>query len=296
MNAKKTFSLLGIIMTATVIVHLLIAFGAAAIGERIWGSDVPEMYTYFSTFFVIDGIVLPLVCVVLSKVPGKLPEKNKISVGNWFIFFMITYGLAIAANLVTTFSNWILKEVTGKGTINQVMDLLDTDTSEAKLIAYFVACFVAPLMEELVFRRMLLTRMLPFGERAAILTSGIMFGLFHGNLSQVLYASILGICFGYLYVRTGKIHYTILLHMLINSIGIGAAIMLSINVVAAGLYSMTIFGLAIAGLVLLFIFKKKYHINENQEDATIKNAWQNIGMFIFIIAILIEIIFNFMSA
>ena len=47
-----------------------------------------------------------------------------------------------------------------------------------------------------------------------MLFSGLMFGLFHGNLNQFVYAFVLGLCFGFIYVKTGNIRYTIGLHML----------------------------------------------------------------------------------
>ena len=47
--------------------------------------------------------------------------------------------------------------------------------------------------------------------------SGVMFGLFHGNLNQFVYAAALGAFFAFIYVRTGKIRYTMILHAMVNS-------------------------------------------------------------------------------
>ena len=54
---------------------------------------------------------------------------------------------------------------------------------------------------------------------AAVLASGLFFGLFHGNLNQFSYAFLLGLFLGFIYVKTGKLGYTIGLHMAINFIG-----------------------------------------------------------------------------
>ena len=53
----------------------------------------------------------------------------------------------------------------------------------------------------------------------AVLFSALAFGLFHGNLSQFFYAFGVGLVFGSIYVRTGRLRYTIFLHILVNAIG-----------------------------------------------------------------------------
>ena len=53
----------------------------------------------------------------------------------------------------------------------------------------------------------------------AVLFSVMAFGLFHGNLSQFFYAFGAGLLFGSIYVRTGRLRYTVTLHILVNAIG-----------------------------------------------------------------------------
>ena len=51
------------------------------------------------------------------------------------------------------------------------------------------------------------------------MVSGLMFGLFHGNLNQFVYAFVLGLFLAFLYVKTGNLKITIALHMMINFVG-----------------------------------------------------------------------------
>ena len=76
----------------------------------------------------------------------------------------------------------------------------------------------APLMEEYVFRRSIMDRLLPFGERTALLCSALAFGLFHSSVNQTVYAFLLGLVFGYVYFRTGRLRYSAALHILINAL------------------------------------------------------------------------------
>ena len=82
-----------------------------------------------------------------------------------------------------------------------------------------VAVIIAPIMEELVFRKFLLDRIAGFGHWTAMTVSGVIFGIAHGNFYQFFYAFGLGMIFAYMYLHTGKISYTISFHILINFCG-----------------------------------------------------------------------------
>lgn len=76
----------------------------------------------------------------------------------------------------------------------------------------------APVLEELVFRRCLLSRLAPFGERSALVVSATLFALFHESANQCVYAFALGLVLGYVYLRCGRIRHAIALHALINAL------------------------------------------------------------------------------
>ena len=48
----------------------------------------------------------------------------------------------------------------------------------------------------------------------------MLFGAIHGNFSQFFYTLFVGIVFGWIYVYSGKLRYSIILHMLFNTIGV----------------------------------------------------------------------------
>ncbi len=85
------------------------------------------------------------------------------------------------------------------------------------ILQALLLAFAAPFMEEYVFRRCLITRLLPYGEKTALIMSALLFALFHGSVNQICYAFLLGLIFGYVYLKTGKLRYSVMLHMIINS-------------------------------------------------------------------------------
>ena len=75
---------------------------------------------------------------------------------------------------------------------------------------------LGPIFEEWMFRKQLIDHTRKYGEKTAILLSGLAFGLFHMNLFQFFYAFLLGVMFGYIYMRTSKLRYSTAMHMIIN--------------------------------------------------------------------------------
>ncbi len=78
---------------------------------------------------------------------------------------------------------------------------------------------MAPIMEEFMFRKLLVDRTIKYGKGLSILLSGLMFGLYHGNLNQFIYAFVIGAFFAFMYIKTGNIKVTIGMHMIFNFIG-----------------------------------------------------------------------------
>lgn len=77
---------------------------------------------------------------------------------------------------------------------------------------------VAPIAEELLFRGLifhLFNRHLNI--KIALIIQGILFGAFHMNLVQGVYASVLGVVMGIAYVLTGNLWIPIVMHIVNNS-------------------------------------------------------------------------------
>ena len=125
---------------------------------------------------------------------------------------------------------------------------------------------IAPIIEEILFRQLLLENLLPYGTCKAVLLSGVLFGVMHLNVEQSLYSIFVGSIFGAVVVRTGKVKYAIYLHMMTNLFGgvifprlpVERTVMISIALVLGGLVS--------AGIEINKYIRKKYRFNTCQEQ------------------------------
>ena len=74
-----------------------------------------------------------------------------------------------------------------------------------------------PICEELVFRGLMFKRMRErSGFLYAAVYSALVFGLFHGNIVQMVYGFILGMLLAYMYEKYGSVKAPIVGHMVMN--------------------------------------------------------------------------------
>lgn len=159
---------------------------------------------------------MPALIALVRTVPAQTVEKKKMKWWQFLLAAIMCFGLMYASNLVGTIISTIIGVVKGSAVQNTLLNIV-TSISLFFMILYMVIC--APIMEEYVFRKLIVERTVKYGQGVAVVVSGLMFGLFHGNLNQFAYAFTLGCFLAFLYVKTGKLKITIAIHMMINFMG-----------------------------------------------------------------------------
>ena len=85
------------------------------------------------------------------------------------------------------------------------------------LLMIFFVCLLGPLAEEVVFRGMIYGRLRrAFSLVPSMLISALLFGIYHGNWVQGIYASVFGMILAYVYEKTQTIWGSFLLHAVFN--------------------------------------------------------------------------------
>ena len=85
-------------------------------------------------------------------------------------------------------------------------------------ITFLCGALIGPIAEEFVFRGLIFQRLKDYFRcPVAIVVSGLLFGIFHGNMAQFLYASVLGIIFAWFMEYFHTIEAPILLHISANA-------------------------------------------------------------------------------
>lgn len=86
------------------------------------------------------------------------------------------------------------------------------------VIGVITIALLAPFLEEVMFRGAIQGYMMRyFKPWVAIVFAALVFGVFHLNPIQILYATLIGIVFGWIYYRTGSLLSVIVGHVLNNT-------------------------------------------------------------------------------
>ena len=162
--------------------------------------------------------------------------------------------------------------------------------------------FVAPVLEEIVFRGVIMNNLKKYGIKTAIIINSIFFALSHYNTDMIIPAFFTGIIFSYVAYKY-SIKYSILIHFFINAITktsqVLAILRIDILLILVGLFSafLIIFLLVffIIGLLgekykeVLSVFKLSIEDRKNILDFMKNNLLYLLIIFMIVIS---NLVFN----
>lgn len=139
------------------------------------------------------------------------------------------------------------------------------------------AVIIGPIVEELIFRGLMFNRFRRcMSVVAAAIVSSLLFGIYHMNFSQGVYAFIMGLLLAYVYVKYKNLIATILLHIISNGMGVlvttvskGYNNMTEVNTTSMTSGQIcTLIGLVLVGVIIIFIvaaiINKSVNLKKNQ--------------------------------
>ena len=258
---KKTFSRLGFALAAMalstlasqVLVSNLAAMLAPALRTAGWFGIASTALFY--------AVGVPVFALLIRRIPdGPALERQPVKAGAVFVFYFICMGGMYIFNYVGLGVTSLLSLLLGRTVGNPLASVLSGPGLWATVL--FVG-ILSPIFEELAFRKLLLNKLRPFGDKTAMWFSALAFGLFHMNFSQFFYATAVGLVLAYAALKTGNIKLSVLLHVLVNFTGSVLPTLVmqtgsTILTVMVAAYMFLCIGLAI---LFLCVFWRKIHLN-----------------------------------
>ncbi|MCM1091813.1 MAG: CPBP family intramembrane metalloprotease [Muribaculum sp.] len=284
-QTKKVFSRLGwcyIAGTATVYVVQIVVGYFVGVYKPEWASNMSISLILSS--LVTYGCGMPLIVLLAQGMETQTIERHKMKWWQFIVALIMCYSLMYISNILGTIVTTAIGMVKGSQVDNNLVSYI---TSNSMLVNFVLMVVVAPIVEEYVFRKVIVDRTVKYGQGIAIVTSGLMFGLFHGNLNQFAYAVGLGAFFAFIYIKTGNLKITIGMHAIINFMGSTVAglllKMLDYDKLLAmdpndtdammglfmenigawalfGLYALCLFVLVVIGVILFIVFFKRFKV------------------------------------
>jgi membrane protease YdiL (CAAX protease family) len=148
--------------------------------------------------------------VACGVIPKQKTRGNSILDGVFLLF--IGAALSLFSNFILSFFSQILQTEEYTESMNQVMD------GKTIWFLIFWIGIVGPIYEEILFRWVIYLRIRDHRSfLVSAVLSGAMFGIYHGNLTQFVYATVLGIFFACFLEWTGSLWSSVLLHIGANT-------------------------------------------------------------------------------
>lgn len=249
------FSVLMVLFTLGQGLFLLLA-GWLFPGRPLAGLDTGSLTFWLCNDLALYALGAPACWLMLRRLPRRLPPPGRPAryarmtpawVGRLFCLGELCMfgGGLLGRAIMAIIGHW----AGVPGLDSPVSLALDG----ASILTVFVFCvLVAPVGEELLMRGLLFRCLAPFGERAYILLSAALFAAFHANFYQIPGAFLAGLLLAWLYCRTGRLRWGMLLHAALNFCG---AVMPSLVVSSdalAGLWVLALLGFCIVGAIYLY--------------------------------------------
>ncbi len=310
-------------MHLSVFLYLIVSYAAVFIAEIIMiavlGKAGAEelinnnVYVYaLLSFAPMYLIGLPVLLITTRGMKTKAREKSKLKFSEFLSLFLISQVAMILGSVIGESLNSFFSLIKGDAVVDSTTELVSTLPPALTFVAVVI---LAPIIEELIFRKIMIDRLSRYGESVAIVVSAISFGLFHGNFYQFFYAAMIGLVLGYMYAKTRNILYPIALHAIINFLGSTVALFVSDrmtefedamlklyegieinvprfmqNMMIVSSYSVIQYAMIIGGIVMLVssIKKRRYKMKQTYDykisrEHLASTAVLNVGTILYLV-------------
>ncbi|SDN74230.1 hypothetical protein SAMN05518871_107106 [Psychrobacillus sp. OK028] len=209
-------------------IYILIVYCIMQLSGAVLMPILPFLYNFFETRGVEDpalnisgwwvflsmAIATLITLLIIRKDNTYLkPLKGKstptLQTIGWGIvgFFLVLFGQGFAASIELKFG-------VDPGSENTTQFI---EIAQAVPFAIFSIVIFAPILEELIFRRIIFGTLLPktnFFVAASV--SAIVFAIIHFDFTHILLYAVSGFIFSFIYYKTKRIIASIISHMLLN--------------------------------------------------------------------------------
>lgn len=240
-------------LVAAVLIQSIGASTMAAVYIVVTGQEVPKelMYLFSVVGILLCGIIFFLWYrrETLGEIKGSF--RDVLTVRYIGTFAVLGIGCQfLISGLLSLLTPFFIEAFA------DYSEVLGAITSGNKVVVLLLMVVIAPVTEELIFRGVILhmaNRQVTF--LWANLLQAALFGIYHNNLVQGIYAALLGFLLGMVYYRFKTIFAAILLHMMINA----SSLLLNLLPDTTFSYFITVITGAVGMTAALAVIKGKLH-------------------------------------
>ncbi len=239
------------------------------LGSLVLGIVIYLLATYFTLLFATSSMyfllaIMPItilfisiaVCLISQIDIKKSIKFNGFSIKKFIVLTLLFIAIYfISSTIINVIANFFPSTIEQ---YSQVSELLNVNNIWLGLLLIAVLPAIA---EEFFFRGIVLNSFKKkYGIAVGIIASALIFGIYHMNWIQGINAFIVGIALGYIYVKSGSILTTMILHFINNAYGVLCEFYPSLNFNPSGVTFYIVIAISIITLIVTF------HICETKFD------------------------------
>lgn len=136
------------------------------------------------------------------------------------------------------------------------------DNALEVLLFYITVAVLPAFVEEFAFRGVILKIMRKHSDSMAVMVSGVMFGLMHGNFTQIPFALVVGLVLAFITVKTNSLIPAIIIHFLNNGLSVTLSLLYTNTALSETMINIInvilMIAIAVAGIVSFVILSTKH--------------------------------------
>ena len=321
-EARAHFNKLGLSYLIMTVAFMAVAYIVQYVAAKFCSAlYLTWWFSWAVSLLPLYGVGLPVLWLCLRRVPaaphnvdfttrGVTAEKPPFGLSQWLILLVIAFGCMTAGSIAGNIIMSILSMVMQYDYAFALNGMVNNTPTWFTLIC---TCICAPFGEELLFRKLLIDRTRRWGDMTAILLSGLLFGLFHGNLFQFFYAALVGMVLAYVYTRSGSYLWCVAMHAAVNLMGsivipalakfLPADMMIFTSFGSLAVYLLIMlwqYGMLVAGITLFCVFFPRRKLSNGTSTLAgrlgPKLSIANPGMIACLVVMLLLVIVNLIPA
>jgi membrane protease YdiL (CAAX protease family) len=203
----------------------VLAFTTLSYTLRFTSGKPPKDLLYRWSTVVGNLVQFAIIAAIVYGIAGLSGERRRVLAlrrpTSWRTAFRIGLGVGVGIYVLTIALGPILHPNREQG--------VTPDTWQPRHLAAYIAngiviAVVAPIVEELTFRGLGYSLLARYGRWAAIIGTGVAFGLAHGLVNAFPFLAAFGIGLAYLRSRVDSVYPGMIVHGLFNAIALTVAV------------------------------------------------------------------------
>lgn len=237
------------------------------------------------TFISRDNIYLVLMCVIFALsvylpylllkayIPKehkeeKTKEEKKESIIKCIKYIVLSIPIMSVIQMICSFA----VEKIGLGSdVTDALGLFNYSGKLASVLIFVQIAILPAIFEELFIRKGVMGILKDKGAIFATIVSSIVFATIHLNISQFMFAFLVGILFGIVRTKTGKMYPTMILHLINNGFAVIQALFYD-KIVFMDIFTYSVIAVNAVGFCILIymLYKKVMELKDKESIKALK--------------------------